>query len=161
MRDKTIALIIDLEGGYNNRKTDRGGETKFGISKKAFPNEDIPNLTLERAKTLYKENYWDAVKGDLLPVGLSLIVMDAAVNHGVFKATTLLQRCLHLKEDGMMGPATIQAVLKMPIQSLIVDYATQRHEAYAKNPQWPEYGKGWSHRLLVITAFSALYYKGF
>lgn len=161
MRDKSIELIIDLEGGYNNVLADRGGETKFGISKKAFPDLDIPNLTLEAAKQIYKEQYWDAVKGDLLPAGLSLIVMDAAINHGVFKATTLLQRCLHLKEDGMLGPQTIQATLTAVTPSLIVDYALERHVAYTKNEQWEKFGKGWSKRLLIITAFSALYHKGF
>ena len=46
-----IHFVLDKEGGlrpdmgYVNDPKDRGGETKAGISKRAYPNEDIKNLT--------------------------------------------------------------------------------------------------------------------
>ena len=33
--------LIGNEGGYANNPADPGGETKYGISKRAYPGEDI------------------------------------------------------------------------------------------------------------------------
>ena len=54
--------IIDIEGGYSNNKYDLGKETKYGISKKSFPDLDIVNLTKEDALLIYKSHYWDKYK---------------------------------------------------------------------------------------------------
>jgi len=36
---------IGHEGGYSNDSRDPGGETKYGISKRSYPNEDIRELS--------------------------------------------------------------------------------------------------------------------
>lgn len=48
--DKAFELLIGHEGGYVNHPSDPGGETKYGISKRSYPREDIRNMTLARAK---------------------------------------------------------------------------------------------------------------
>ena len=48
--DVAVSLIINFEGGYVNDANDPGGETKFGISKRSFPNVSIRDLSLEQAK---------------------------------------------------------------------------------------------------------------
>ncbi|MBI5843910.1 MAG: hypothetical protein HZB23_04475 [Deltaproteobacteria bacterium] len=45
------------EGGYVNDPADPGGETRFGISRRAYPNEDIKALTRERAAEIYYRDY--------------------------------------------------------------------------------------------------------
>ncbi len=45
------------EGEYINHPNDRGGETKFGISKRWYPNEDIKNLTRERTDMILFRDY--------------------------------------------------------------------------------------------------------
>jgi lysozyme family protein len=57
--NKAFEDVLGLEGGYVNNPHDPGGETKWGISKKRYPKEDIKNLSVERAKALYKRDYWD------------------------------------------------------------------------------------------------------
>jgi len=53
-------LMLSEGGGkYHENEGDSGGGTKWGISKGAFPNEDIKNLTEERARELATENYWN------------------------------------------------------------------------------------------------------
>ena len=47
--DEIIEVVLKHEGGYVNDPDDPGGETKYGISKKAYPDEDIKELTIERA----------------------------------------------------------------------------------------------------------------
>lgn len=81
--DAAIAPLLKREGGYVDDPADSGGETKFGISKKAFPNLDIASLTEEDARNIYRKEYWDKVGADQLPPEAQTLVFDAAVNHGV------------------------------------------------------------------------------
>jgi Glycosyl hydrolase 108 len=86
-----IAPLLDSEGGLNTNKSDRGGITKFGISKKSYPNLDISRLTQDDAINIYKKDYWDAIGGDNLPPAVAAVAFDAAVNHGVGTAKKLLK----------------------------------------------------------------------
>lgn len=85
-----IAFVLEREGGYVNDKADPGGETKYGISKKAWPYVDIKNLTEEDAKVIYYQSYWISV-ADTLPWPLNLCVFDCAVNQGTKKARQFLR----------------------------------------------------------------------
>lgn len=82
--------VMDFEGGskQTNDPDDPGGLTKYGISQKAYPNEDITNLTIDRAKALYKRDYWDKVNGDELPYPWDMIMADTSVNCGVSRAVS-------------------------------------------------------------------------
>lgn len=82
---KSLSLVKEFEGGYVNDPDDPGGETKYGISKRAFPDEDIKNLTEERAEELYYMNYWWPMCCDLLLYPNNLILFDTAVLHGVYR----------------------------------------------------------------------------
>ena len=70
-----------IDPGYVNDPRDPGGETKFGISKRAHPNEDITNLTYERALEIYKTEYWDAHQLDSKPDVWALFLLDSFVQH--------------------------------------------------------------------------------
>lgn len=96
--DKIIDFVLKSEGGYVNNPNDPGGETKYGISKKAYPNLDIKNLTLEQAKDIYRKDYWDKVKGDSLPYPLDMCVMDMAVNAGVVASLNVLKSSKDYKD---------------------------------------------------------------
>lgn len=88
--DKAIQFILSWEGGYVNDPDDAGGETNFGICKRSFPNEDIKNMTRERAMEIYKANYWTPCKCDSLSSPLDIVVFDTAVNMGVGRAQAFL-----------------------------------------------------------------------
>ena len=47
--DKALALVLHHEGPFSSDPRDPGGPTKFGISQRAYPSLDIPNLTAEAA----------------------------------------------------------------------------------------------------------------
>lgn len=79
------------DGGYTNNPVDPGGETKYGISKRAHPNEDIKNLTPERALVLYQNEYWTPIGGDNLPLPTCVVAFDTAVNCGVSRAQAWLR----------------------------------------------------------------------
>ncbi len=44
--DTAFSRIIASEGGYTNNPADPGGETKFGISKRSYPDVDSYGLGL-------------------------------------------------------------------------------------------------------------------
>ena len=79
--EEAVKFVLSWEGGYVNDPIDPGGETNFGISKRAHPDEDIENMTLERAKEIYHDEYWEPAAGNL-SWPLSLVYFDTAVLHG-------------------------------------------------------------------------------
>ena len=143
--DKAFEIIIGHEGGYVNDHRDPGGETKYGISKRAYPALDIYNLTLNQAKDIYKRDYWDAVEAESIPGAARLMVFDCAVNTGVTMAKKLLQRAVGTKDDGIIGPKTRAAISNTP--DLAMKFAGFWLQYYTDLPGWPTYGKGWTRRV--------------
>ena len=145
--DACITFVLASEGGYVNDPHDPGGETNFGISKRSYPNVDIKHLTREAAVAIYKKDYWDRVKGDLLPVGVDLVALDAAVNSGVTTSIKWLQAASYMLEDGVLGPKTLSALQTLD-PSMVVESALHKRLLYLHNLKtWPLYGKGWMNRL--------------
>jgi len=96
------------ERGYVNHPDDNGGATNHGISQKAYPHINIKGLSAEKAKNLYKRDYWDKIRGDVLPTDLSKAIFDTAVNAGVDTASKHLQLEIGAKADGVIGPRTLK-----------------------------------------------------
>lgn len=145
--DLCFAIIVGHEGGYANDPRDPGGETKFGISKRSFPNVDIKALTVEAAKAIYRAKYWNPIRGDELPIGLALLVMDSAINNGVAAAVKWLQFAAGVKVDGVFGPRTLDAARAEGIDRRF--HAT-RAEAMTEMKGWPTFGRGWAIRLATL-----------
>lgn len=109
---------IGNEGGYVNDPDDRGGETKYGISKRSYPEIDIAALTYETAQTIYKRDYWDVLVLDSLGGQyLAEQVFDFGINAGVKTAARCLQDAYNLlsrrnglKVDGLIGAVTVGAI---------------------------------------------------
>jgi len=149
--DLAVQIIIMHEGDYVNHPKDPGGETRFGISKRAFPNEDITNLTITRAKEIYRQYYWDLCQCESLPFYARLAVFDCAVNQGATRAVIFLQRSLKVKPDGIIGPETLKAMANVGQAEFLECYLDLRMKAYANHPQWGVFGKGWMARLFDIS----------
>jgi lysozyme family protein len=152
--DRAFELVIGHEGGYVDDPNDPGGETKFGISKRAYPKEDIANLTLERAKELYHRDYWLGLRADELPEWLALPLFDYAVNSGVYAAVRALQRAVGVKDDGSFGPKTLAVVKAAERVSTIVNLQAERVVFLAQLPTFKHFGRGWSRRV-IATAIEA------
>ena len=88
--EKAMAFTLKWEGNYVNNPADPGGETKFGICKRWYPNLDIANLTIEQAKAIYLQNYWVVCNCDDLQWPLNLVHFDTAVNLGPAVARNIL-----------------------------------------------------------------------
>src|SRR5437660_12165949 len=90
--DKAIGTVLEHEGGYSFDPNDPGGETKYGISRKAYPGLDVKSLTLEQAKAIYKRDYW--IYSRIQDQDVATKVFDMAVNLGPPAAHRLLQTAL-------------------------------------------------------------------
>lgn len=114
-----VDKLIETEGGYANSKYDRGGETKYGISKKSYPNLDIKNLTISDAKRIYFVDFWEPIKGDQIKnQELANYYLDMAANHGVNRATKIIQKSAGVPIDGIIGPITLSKINTNPIDTL-------------------------------------------
>ncbi|MFM2005303.1 MAG: hypothetical protein RLZZ09_958, partial [Pseudomonadota bacterium] len=163
MRDtinSALRLVFGHEGGYSNRKTDRGGPTKYGITKatleaargRPVSNEDVKALTLDEAVQIYARSYWVQSGGDALPAGLDYAAFDFGVNSGPNRAVKVLQQALGVTPDGWVGEKTLAAVSTYPggTEQLIRDYceARMRFLRAIKGPQgWAANGRGWTIRV--------------
>lgn len=145
--ETAFARLIGHEGGYQNDPKDRGGETKFGISKRSYPGEDIAGLTLERAREIYLRDYWTPAGCDAVPHGIKFDLFDMAVNSGVKPAIKALQKACGTTPDGILGPKTLAAVQAMPDSRLVARFNGARLAFMADAPTWPAHGRGWARRI--------------
>lgn len=145
-----LQIILKHEGGYVNHPSDPGGETNYGISKRAYPDEDIANLTVERAGELYKRDYWDKVCGDDIPYPVALCVFDTAVNSGVRRASRWLQEVCNSTPDGIIGPNTVGNVNRAweSNHSFVLTSYMDKRLSFLKNlSTWDTFGRGWERRV--------------
>ncbi len=89
---RALGIVLRFEGGYVNHPQDPGGETKYGISKRAYPDLDIKALTKAQAGEIYRKDYWEPLRCDELAWPLNLVHFDAGVNHGKGQARKFLLR---------------------------------------------------------------------
>lgn len=145
--DEAFQRLIGHEGGYVADIRDPGGETKYGISKRSYPGEDIKNLTLDRAKQIYKRDFWGPAGCETVPDGIRFDLFDMAVNSGVKAAVRTLQRTVGETPDGVLGPLTLQAIQSVNPLRLGVRFNAQRLVFMASLPNWPAFGRGWANRI--------------
>lgn len=153
--DRAFDWIIAVEGGYVNSPADPGGETKYGISKRAYPHLDIKNLTIEQAKEIYYKYYWQKCQCDNLNIKLALCIFDCAVNQGVSAAIRILQACLNIKTDGIIGSQTLSAIGATNTSKLITDFMARRVIIYSSlgSNVWTTYQLGWMRRCFKLMEY--------
>jgi lysozyme family protein len=147
--------IFGAEGGLSNDSADPGGLTKYGISQRAYPQLDIANLTQDDAARIYDRDYFQAVRSGEMPPPIALAVFDSAVNQSVKTAGRLLQESLGVRDDGEIGPQTIQA-LRARLNAnghaeLLADFLSRRALHYATLCK-PRFERGWFRRLFLLQA---------
>ena len=144
--EPAIRAVLEWEGGYVHDENDPGGETKFGISKRQYPKLNIAKLTKDKARKIYRRDYWSPAGCDELPAGLDLFMCDTAINTGVDQALLFLQDVVNTKQDGIWGPKTKAAALAMDVRKAIWELVARRATFYPDLRVWDDYGLGWMRR---------------
>lgn len=145
-----VPIILKEEGGYVNDPNDPGGETNMGISKTAYPNLDIPNLTVDQATQIYYSDYWIPAGCKFAMAPLDLFLFNFAVTSGVSEAIQMVQGLIGVTQDGVMGPNTQSTLMKFKGDTAVFQALCAMH--YAANRNFNYYGKGWLSRLFRISA---------
>jgi lysozyme family protein len=147
--DAAFERLIGHEGGYVNHKADPGGETKYGITKRTYPGENIRGLTLARAKEIYRRDFWGPAGCDAVPDAIKFDLFDAAVNSGCRQAVKFLQGAVGTVQDGLLGPKTLQALNATPPERLVMRFNALRLLFMAELTTWPSFGRGWARRVAL------------
>lgn len=154
---QALKQVLKYEGGYVDHPKDPGGPTNKGVTQAVYDNwRKSQNLSTQSVRAIadsevaaiYKNLYWDRISGDLLPSGVDFAVFDYAVNSGVSRAAKTLQAVVGVTQDGVIGPATIQATKTYVAMSI-----TNRRLAFMQSLSiWSTFGKGWSARIADVNA---------
>ena len=151
--NQAIEKTLVNEGGYVDDPSDAGGETKFGISKRSYPDVDIKNLTVDGAKAIYKKDYWDKLKADeIASQKVAFELFDTAVNMGVKTASKLMQGCSGAYVDGIIGSQSLESINNIDEELLLLRFKLAKISRYAylakKRPANRKYLLGWINRAL-------------
>jgi lysozyme family protein len=154
---KALAQVLKYEGGYVDHPKDPGGPTNKGITQAVYdawrkaanqPTQSVRYINDLEVGAIYRQQYWDRISGDDLPAGVDFAVFDFAVNSGVSRAAKTLQAVVGVTQDGVIGPATIQATKTYVAMSI-----TNRRLAFMQSLSiWSTFGKGWSARIADVKA---------
>ena len=160
--EQAVKLILKHEGGWVHHEADPGGATNRGIILSLFKQyakaleleptvEALKNLTEDQAKFIYREHFWDKMRGDEIhsqPV--AEIIFDAYVNMGG-RALKLLQIELGVGIDGEVGPVTLAAINQAAPVILFEQFKDARTDYYQRlaenKPTMKVFLKGWLNRV--------------
>lgn len=160
-----IPHVLAWEGGYANHPSDPGGETMRGITDRLDGKVDgmididgdgigdvrVKDLTEEQAKVIYQNRFWNRMQGDKIESQLvANILFDGFVNCGA-NGIRLIQRLLHQKDDGIVGPRTLAAINGADEILLYNRYKDARVEYYIdladRKPALRVFLQGWLNRI--------------
>lgn len=153
--DTAFDRLMGHEGGYVNDPNDPGGETNWGISKRSYPNEDIRGMTKERAKVLFRRDFWDRINADKLADGVAWQAADFAYHSGAQTAIRYLQRALGVADDGHWGPKSQAAADAMSESDLIMRLIAERLRFMVRLSNWQHASRGWVNRMAANLYFGA------
>ena len=117
--NETMKLMLNLEGGKTDEKSDRGGRTNFGITQRTYndwlkqnklKSSDVFKISKERALKIYRKQFWGVIKGDQLPHNVAKAIMSMALTDGPQDSVRFIQRLLNIEQTGFMGPKTLAAI---------------------------------------------------
>lgn len=161
--DQLVPKILKWEGGYVNDPLDSGGSTNMGVTlatwkqvgydkdgDKDIDGQDVKLLTKEDFKRVLSI-YWNRWKADTINnQSIANIVVDWVWGSGKW-GIVLPQRILGVSDDGIVGPATIQALNAQNPKELFDKIYARRvgflDGIVASNPSQGRFLRGWKARL--------------
>lgn len=155
--ERALSATLKHEGGWADHPADPGGATMKGITLATYrryepsaTKTDLRNITDAEIKQIYRDGYWNTIKGDDLPYGVDFAVFDFAVNSGPARAAIFLQEIVGVAPDGKIGPLTLAAVAKWDSVKLVEKLCANRLAFVKRLSNWPTFGRGWSIRISEV-----------
>jgi lysozyme family protein len=156
-----IDWILKHEGGLVDNPSDPGGLTNFGISKRWANSQglclDIANLTIDEAKSLYEEYFWNPYPfRDIQSQRIATKIFDLNVNMGNVQAFKLAQRACQgtCTVDGQIGPKSVAAINAIPEDTYLAALVSLQMDFYlaliAQKPKLAVFKNGWLKRAKAL-----------
>jgi len=158
--DRCMVALLKHEGGKVDHPKDPGGRTNMGVTQRVYDayrarlnqrKQDVYLISNDEVRAIYRQQYWDKIKGDDLPAGVDYVVFDGAVNSGPVQSVKWLQRAINKRNvnvDGAVGAVTLSEVAKInDHDKLIADICVRRMAFLQELKTWPTFGKGWTTRV--------------
>lgn len=154
-----LAETLKWEGNWSDHPHDPGGKTMKGVlqrvydpwrEKNGLPRRSVRLIEDHEVEAIYRENYWNLVRGDELPVGLDLCVFDFGVNSGPARSARYLQTVLGVKIDGVIGPVTLKAAADADPLETVKALMAERRKFLKQIPYGAVFIKGWLRRCAGI-----------
>ena len=164
-----LKVVLENEGGFVDHPNDPGGATNMGVTQKVYdayrkrkgqPKRSVRDLETGELEEIYFQGYWRPAMCPEMPNdALSLLMFDAAVNHGPKNAIKLLQQACGVPAqacDGRWGPQTRAALMSAASDTLklIEDCLFRREQFYRRlvemNPSLGVFLRGWLNRIVHL-----------
>lgn len=148
--------LMKYEGGYVNDPDDPGGETKFGISKRAYPKLNIKELTEAVAMDIFYIDYYTPLKcSEFTDEKTAWQVFDFGVNAGMKRSAKLIQSIVNAYPDGKIGKKTLNLINGFHEDYPLHIYFMSKRLMYylnltERNSRMRKFLKGWIFRCLEI-----------
>lgn len=159
-----LPQLFEHEGGYVNHPRDPGGATNMGVTQAVYDawqdshgegRKSVKLIRRDEAAAIYRQRYWNVIRGDDLPAGVDYAVLDAAVNSGPKRGAKWLQQALGLAADGTIGPASVAAARNAADKVALVKGICRRRLGFVHGlTTWKVFGKGWARRIAAVEALS-------
>ena len=107
-------------------------------------------LKRDEAAEIYRNSYWNAIRGDDLPSGIDLALFDFCVNSGPSRAIRAFQSSIGLKQDGVMDDDVVTAADRHDVAVLIHALSARRLSFLHRLSTLKVFGRGWSRRVKGI-----------
>lgn len=156
-----LAETLKFEGGWSNNPKDPGGATMHGVIQTVYdayrhlhglPHQSVRLISDAEVHDIYKNQYWDAVQGDQLPVGVDFCVFDYGVNSGPSRGVKALQHAVGVPIDGHLGLVTLHAAATAD-HKITINAICNARLAFLKGLRtWSTFGRGWSDRVNGVRA---------
>lgn len=160
--EELIEDVITREGGFVDHRHDKGGPTKFGITKGTLSRwrgrmvtvADVKALELGEARDIYLTQYVEQPGFLDIAEPLRTHLVDFGVHSGPANAIRALQRVLGLTQDGVLGPVTRAALAARDLNEVTreVWQARVRFLAHlvAIRPTQIDFLDGWLNRCFEL-----------
>ena len=152
-KEGMVKYVQPNEGCYSKDPDDKGGETKYGITQRWHPKEDIKNMSRQRANAITYRDYWLSKKLDQLPAELSGPVFDHLYNVGQEQGMKNFHKSLGINSTDkgrIVGPLTMQKLSEIPVDQALDNFISaviKHYEEIVKNdPSQKKYLNGWINR---------------
>lgn len=155
-----LKTTLSEEGGFSNNPKDPGRATMQGVTQATYDawrkrcgqvTRSVRSMEPTERDSIYREQYWLAIRGPELPSGIDLLMFDEAVNSGPVRAIRDLQSCLGVGADGHLGLQTLAALRGVNNSYDLVDRLAAKRLGFLRAlGNWKYFGKGWANRVARV-----------